>query len=115
MSDHSYFDLVYYITRQIPKGRVSTYGAIADYLSLGSARMVGWALTQSNRSSATDIPAHRVVNRKGELTGRIHFATPTRMQELLEDEDTKVVDNKVIDFKNKFWHPMELDQNDQEN
>ena len=113
MSDQSYFDLVYYVAQKIPAGRVSTYGAIADYLSLGSARMVGWALTQSNKSSMGDVPAHRVVNRKGELSGRIHFGTPTRMQELLESEGTTVVDNKVVDFDKLFWHPMEMDDDDQ--
>lgn len=112
MSDQSYFDLVYYVTQRIPPGRVSTYGAIADYLSLGSARMVGWALTQSNRSAHDHVPAHRVVNRKGELSGRLHFQTPTRMQELLEKEGTSVVDNRVADFDTKFWHPMELDEDD---
>ena len=109
MSGQSYFDLVYYVTQKIPPGRVSTYGAIADYLSLGSARMVGWALTQSNLSSMGDVPAHRVINRKGELSGRLHFGTPTRMQELLEAEGIEVVDNKVVRFDELFWHPEELD------
>lgn len=110
MSGQSYFELVYYVTQKIPKGRVSTYGAIADYLSLGSARMVGWALTQSHRSSMGDVPAQRVVNRKGELTGRIHFATPTRMQELLESEGVKVEHDRVVNFDQLFWHPQELDE-----
>lgn len=110
MSDQSYFDLVYYVTQQIPQGRFSTYGSIADYLSLGSARMVGWALTQSNRSADTQVPAHRVVNRKGELSGRVHFATPTLMQERLEEEGIKVVDNKIVDFDAHYWHPKELDE-----
>ncbi|GAB1396142.1 hypothetical protein MASR1M65_09190 [Saprospiraceae bacterium] len=70
--NYSYFDLVYEITRNIPSGRVTTYGAIADYLGLGSARMVGWALNQVH-GSYTDVPAHRVVNRLGELSGRNHF------------------------------------------
>lgn len=109
MSKQSYFDLVYYITCQIPKGKVSTYGSIADYLSLGSARMVGWALAQSNRSAETKVPAHRVVNRKGELSGRVHFATPTLMQELLEKEGVVVVDDKIVNFKTHYWHPEELD------
>lgn len=109
MKDQSYYDLVYYVTRQIPKGRVSTYGFIADYLSLGSARMVGWALTQCNLNGVEDIPAHRVVNRKGELSGRIHFGTPTRMQELLENEGVKVINDKVQDFHNRIWHPAQLD------
>lgn len=106
MSEPTYYDLVYGITRLIPKGRVSTYGAIADFLALGSARMVGWALNKS--FSRDGIPAHRVVNRKGELSGRVHFPTPTMMQEMLEQEGIKVVDNKVQNFKELFWHPQEL-------
>lgn len=106
----SYFDLVYYVTRQIPVGRVSTYGAIADYLSLGSARMVGWALTQCNSMGNTeDVPAHRVVNRRGELSGRIHFTTPTAMQERLEAEGIVVEEDRVKDFKKLLWHPQALD------
>jgi len=100
---NNYFDLVYYVTRQIPYGRVTTYGAIADYLALGSARMVGWALSQVNL--AEDIPAHRVVNRKGELTGRLHFSSPSKMQELLEGEGIKIEGNQVVDFSMIFWHP----------
>lgn len=102
--DH-YFEWVFAITRKIPAGRVSTYGAIADSLALGSARMVGWALNQA--AQFDDVPAHRVVNRKGELSGRNHFPTPTRMQELLESEGVKVEDNKVLDFDRLFWHPAE--------
>jgi len=109
MEKQSYFDLVYYVTQKIPSGRVSTYGAIADYLSLGSARMVGWALTQSNRSALGDVPAHRVVNRKGELSGRLNFATPTLMQERLEAEGVVVRDHKVQQFKELLWHPEMLD------
>jgi len=104
----SYFDLVYYVTRNIPPGRVSTYGAIADYLTLGSARMVGWALTQSH--GMDDVPAHRVVNRKGELSGRAHFRPPSKMQESLEAEGVVVKDDKVQNFKDAFWHPQELDK-----
>jgi len=109
MGDQSYFELVYYVTQKIPKGSVTNYGAIADYLSLGSARMVGWALAQSGSSSIGDVPAHRVVNRKGELSGRVHFKTPTLMQELLEREGVQVVNDKVVDFDKHFWHPQELD------
>lgn len=108
MKDQSYHEMVYFVTSKIPYGRVSTYGAIADYLSLGSARMVGWALTQSNKSGVSDIPAHRVVNRFGELSGRIHFSFPGRMQELLESEGIVVSDNRVVDFANLFWHPEEI-------
>ena len=105
MSEPSYYDLVFEVTRQIPFGRVSTYGAIADYLALGSARMVGWAL--NNSFVGDGVPAHRVVNRKGELSGRIHFATPTLMQELLEQEGVEVVDNKIVNFKSHLWIPSE--------
>lgn len=105
-----YYDLVYYVTQQIPEGRVSTYGYIADYLSLGSARMVGWALGQCASSPLGEVPAHRVVNRKGELSGRHRFATPTLMQERLEAEGVKIIDEKVMDFKKLIWHPRELDE-----
>ena len=105
MSDPSYYDLVFEVTRKIPFGRVSTYGAIADYLALGSARMVGWALNKSFLGAG--VPAHRVVNRKGELSGRVHFPSPTLMQELLEQEGVTVEDNKVIDFKKHLWIPAE--------
>ncbi len=110
MKEQSYYDLVYYVTQQIPIGRVSTYGAIADYLSLGSARMVGWALTRGNQFQLKEVPAHRVVNSKGELSGRMHFGTPTRMQELLESEGVKIKKDKVENFKEVYWHPQELDE-----
>jgi methylated-DNA-protein-cysteine methyltransferase related protein len=110
MKEQSYYDLVYYVTQKIPKGRVSTYGAIGDYLSLGSARMVGWALTQCNKSNMGSIPAHRVVNSKGELSGRLNFKTPTLMQELLESEGVQVKNDKVEQFKILFWHPQELEE-----
>ena len=97
----TYYQLVYAVTRLIPKGRVTTYGAIADFLALGSSRMTGWALNQQRG----DVPAHRVVNRKGELSGRHRFATPTLMQELLEYEGTKVEKAKVVDFDRLFWSP----------
>ena len=108
MSEKTYYDLVFEVTRQIPFGRVSTYGAIADYLALGSARMVGWALNQSHHSDRP-IPAHRVVNRKGELSGRMMFSSPTKMQELLESEGVEIKDHKVQEFDKLFWHPKELD------
>jgi methylated-DNA-protein-cysteine methyltransferase-like protein len=104
----NYLDLVYTVVRRIPRGRVTTYGALADYLALGSARMVGWALHQS--IGTADVPAHRVVNRKGELTGRLHFPTPTLMQQLLESEGITVVNNCVQDFEQHFWHPAEADE-----
>jgi methylated-DNA-protein-cysteine methyltransferase-like protein len=105
-----YFDLVYEITRQIPPGRVSTYGAISDYLALGSARMAGWALRHC--VPADGVPAHRVVNRKGELSGRHHFSPPDRMQALLESEGVAVKDDRVLNFEQLFWHPSALDSSD---
>lgn len=96
-----YQELVCAVTRAIPVGRVTTYGAIAQFLALGSARMVGWALHQNLGNS----PAHRVVNRKGELSGRIHFSTPTMMEELLHAEGVEVVDHHVLHFKTRFWDP----------
>lgn len=105
MSEHSYFDMVYYVVRHIPHGRISTYGAIADFLALGSARMVGWALNKSFTGGG--VPAHRVVNRKGELSGRVHFPTPEMMQQLLEQEGVVVEDNKVADFDRLLWNPSD--------
>ena len=107
MKEPHYYDQVYDLTCCIPAGRVTTYGAIADYLALGSARMVGWAL---NRLLATQaVPAHRVVNRKGELSGRTHFSPPSLMQTLLEAEGIRVENHKVVDFEEKFWHPAALE------
>lgn len=105
METPTYYERVYAVTRMIPRGRVSTYGAIADFLALGSARMVGWALHQS--FSLDQVPAHRVVNRKGELSGRNHFPTPTLMQELLEQEGVRIERHTVCRFKELFWHPAE--------
>jgi methylated-DNA-protein-cysteine methyltransferase-like protein len=102
----TYIEQVHEVTRSIPYGRVSTYGAIADYLALGSARMVGWAL--KNSIMMDEIPAHRVVNRVGELSGRNQFPSPTYMQEMLEAEGVKVENNKVVDFKKVFCHPAEI-------
>lgn len=107
----TYFEAVYDVVRVIPRGRVTTYGAIADFLALGSARMVGWALRHS-LDEAIPIPAHRVVNRKGELTGRLHFATPTLMAERLIAEGTMVEDNQVIAFPERCWHPREMLENE---
>jgi methylated-DNA-protein-cysteine methyltransferase-like protein len=104
----TYYDLVYAVVRQIPRGRVTNYGAIADYLALGSSRMVGWALNNSHYLD--NVPAHRVVNRLGELSGRHHFSPPSLMQQLLENEGVVVEDDRVVDFKRLFWHPMELEQ-----
>lgn len=100
-----YFEDVYDVVRQIPKGRVTTYGAIADFLALGSARMTGWALR--NIAGAENIPAHRVVNRLGELSGRHHFPTPTFMKRMLEHEGVRIVKDRVIEFDKLFWNPAE--------
>jgi methylated-DNA-protein-cysteine methyltransferase related protein len=103
----SYYDLVFEVTRLIPEGRVTNYGAIADYLHLGSSRMVGWALNQCIKGD--NVPAHRVVNRKGELSGRHHFSPPSAMQEALEQEGIKVINDAIVDFDKHFWNPNELD------
>jgi methylated-DNA-protein-cysteine methyltransferase related protein len=100
----NFFDLVYQVVRLIPKGRVTSYGAIANYLGLKSgARMVGYAMNASHMHQ--DIPAHRVVNRSGLLTGRHHFGNPDIMQELLEAEGVRVENNQVVDFDAVFWDP----------
>ncbi|MBK8698992.1 MAG: MGMT family protein [Saprospiraceae bacterium] len=108
MKNTHYFDQVYDVTRLVPEGRVTTYGAIADYLALGSARMVGWAL--NNLTKGNDVPAHRVINRKGELSGKLQFPSPTAMQERLEAEGVKVEDDRVVDFESLFWHPSEIEK-----
>jgi methylated-DNA-protein-cysteine methyltransferase related protein len=100
-----YWQDVFALVRLIPKGRVSTYGAIADYLRLGSPRMVGWALNNCGHDP-NDIPAHRVVNRLGELSGRAHFKPPSRMEELLTLEGIVVVDSKIQDFQKHLWQPL---------
>jgi len=105
MAKESYFDMVYDVVRCVPPGRVTTYGAIASFLSLGSARMAGWALNHS--FGAEGVPAHRVVNRKGELSGRAHFKPPSRMQEMLENEGVSVENDKVVDFEKLFWNPAD--------
>jgi methylated-DNA-protein-cysteine methyltransferase related protein len=103
-NDFSFFENVYEVVMLIPKGRVTTYGAIANYLGTKmSARMVGWAMNAAH--SNKKIPAHRVVNRNGLLTGRHHFETPTTMKSRLEKEGVKVVRDQVQDFKNKLWDP----------
>jgi len=104
--DESFFELVFEVTRQIPKGRVTSYGAIAAALGTKmSARMVGWAMNASHLVRPK-IPAHRVVNRNGMLSGKMHFDYAEKMQELLEKEGVKVVDDKVIDFDKRFWDPL---------
>ncbi len=105
MSDNSY-DLIYEIVRHIPKGRVSTYGAIAAATGAKSgARLVGYAMNGSHKVKPK-VPAHRVVNRNGMLTGKFHFETPEKMQELLEKEGIKVADDKVVEFEKLFWDPL---------
>lgn len=100
----NYFDLVYQVVREIPKGRVTSYGAIAHYLGLKSgARMVGYAMNAAH--SMPDIPAQRVVNRLGLLTGKHHFSTPNRMQELLEADGVQVKNDQVMNFEKVFWDP----------
>lgn len=102
---HSFFIDIFAVVREIPYGRVTTYGAIANYLETVTARMVGWAMNKSF-TAETPVPAHRVVNRKGELTGRHHFPTPSMMQELLEQEGFIIEQDKIVDFKAHFWDPM---------
>ncbi len=100
-----FFQLVYQVVRLIPAGRVTSYGAIANYLGTKkSSRMVGWAMNASH--GMKDVPAHRVVNRMGLLTGKMHFETPEKMQELLISEGIMVENNQVIDFIKRFWDPM---------
>jgi methylated-DNA-protein-cysteine methyltransferase-like protein len=108
--DESFFELVFDVVRQIPKGRVTSYGAIAAALGTRmSARMVGWAMNAAHNIKPK-VPAHRVVNRNGLLSGKMHFGYPEHMQELLEKEGIEVVDDQVQDFNKKFWDPArELD------
>ncbi|NNV56005.1 MGMT family protein [Limnovirga soli] len=102
---YTFFEDVWAVTRQIPKGRVTTYGAIANYLGTKlSARMVGWAMNAAH-TAKPKIPAQRVVNRNGMLTGKMHFKTPTLMQELLEKDGVAVENDTVVEFKKLFWDP----------
>ncbi len=103
--ENDFFSRVYEVTKLIPYGRVTSYGAIARYLATGrSARMVGWALNASH-TGAGFIPAHRVVNRNGRLTGKLHFGNTGTMQQLLENEGLQVENDTVVDFAEKFWDP----------
>ncbi|HQS06730.1 MAG: cysteine methyltransferase [Sphingobacteriales bacterium 17-39-43] len=105
MDKLSFYDQVYQVVRLIPKGRVSSYGAIASYLGTrGSSRMVGYAMNAAH-STFPPVPAQRVVNRNGLLTGKFHFGSADMMQQLLENEGVKVNNDKVVDFKNIFWDP----------
>ncbi len=103
--ENTFFDDVFDVVRQIPKGRVTSYGAIAAFLGTKqSARMVGWAMNGSFHVKPK-VPAQRVVNRNGMLSGKAHFATPTLMKELLEKEGIKIKKDTVVDFDKKFWDP----------
>lgn len=103
MEEKNFFDKVYEVAKQIPHGRVTSYGAIAKYLGAArSARMVGWAM---NNSLAKDVPAHRVVNRVGVLTGKHHFDGSNIMQQLLENEGIQVKENQIVEFQKYFWDP----------
>lgn len=100
----SFFKDVWEVARLIPRGRVTSYGAIGNYLGMkSSARMVGWAM--NGVAGKENVPAHRVVNSRGLLTGKMHFATPILMQELLENEGVEVENDKVVDFDKVFWDP----------
>jgi len=101
-----FFQMVFEVVKLIPSGRATSYGAIANYLGAKrSSRMVGWAMNSAH--SNPEIPAHRVVNRNGLLTGKMHFNSPSLMQELLEKEGIKVVDDKIENFTLIFWNPSE--------
>ena len=103
-NNDNFFERVYEIVRQIPEGKVTSYGAIAKAIGAArSARMVGWAMNASH--NLEDVPAHRVVNRIGLLSGKHHFEGTNLMQQLLENEGIQVVDNQIIDFEKHFWEP----------
>jgi len=102
--EENFFERVYEVVRQIPVGKVTSYGAIAKALGTArSARMVGWAMNASH--NIADVPAHRVVNRQGMLSGKHHFEGTNLMQQLLENEGITVVDNQIVDFEKHFWMP----------
>nr|WP_315147612.1 MGMT family protein [uncultured Flavobacterium sp.] len=103
-SNQNFFEKVYAVARQIPFGKVTSYGAIAKALGTArSARMVGWAMNAAH--NLEDVPAHRVVNRKGLLTGKHHFDGTNLMQQLLESEGVNVVNNQIVDFEKHLWEP----------
>ena len=104
LNNDNFFERVYEIVRQIPVGKVTSYGAIAKALGTArSARMVGWAMNASH--NLEDVPAHRVVNRLGMLSGKHHFEGTNLMQQLLENEGIRIKDNQILDFKKHFWEP----------
>jgi methylated-DNA-protein-cysteine methyltransferase-like protein len=101
----NFFDKVYGVTKLIPHGRVTSYGAIAKYLGAArSSRMVGWAMNGAGKHP--DVPAHRVVNRVGLLTGKMHFGSSNAMQQMLAEEGIQVEDDKIVNFKKYFWDPV---------
>ncbi|HLO38635.1 MAG TPA: MGMT family protein [Lacibacter sp.] len=103
--EYSFFQDVYDVVRQIPKGRVTSYGAIAAYIGTKlSARMVGWAMNGAHNVKPK-VPAQRVVNRNGMLSGKAHFDTPTHMEELLKKDGVAVKNDTVVDFEKRFWDP----------
>lgn len=104
-NNNDFFQSVFEVVKLIPEGRVTSYGLIANYLgSKKSSRMVGWAMNVSHK--LLDVPAHRVVNRNGLLTGKMHFEPPSRMQELLEKEGIIVINDQIQNFKDILWDPM---------
>jgi methylated-DNA-protein-cysteine methyltransferase-like protein len=104
--EDSFFLKVYQVVRKIPYGKVTSYGAIAKYLGAGrSARMVGWAMNASHNDPS--VPAHRVVNRKGLLTGKHHFGGTNIMQQLLENEGVEILDNQIQNLKIHYWDPQD--------
>lgn len=106
MENSDFFQLVYQVAREIPFGRVTSYGAIAAYLGAKrSSRMVGWAMNNAHHQQPP-VPAHRVVNRNGQLTGKNHFETPITMQTLLEQEGVVVKNDQIQNFDTLFWNPM---------
>ncbi len=106
VKEYSFFNDVYDVVRQIPKGRVTSYGAIATYLGTKlSARMVGWAMNAAG-TTKPKVPAQRVVNRNGMLTGKHHFKTPTAMEEALKKDGVEVKNDTVVNFKERFWNPV---------
>jgi len=106
LNNDNFFERVYEIVRQIPVGKVTSYGAIAKALGTArSARMVGWAMNASH--NLEDVPAHRVVNRKGLLTGKHHFEGTNLMQQLLENEGVKIKENQILDLEKHYWEPIQ--------
>ena len=105
MQEETFYEKVYSVVRLVPVGRVTTYGAIAKYLGAArSSRLVGWAMNVCH-GEQSDVPAHRVVNRIGMLSGKAHFETPTAMQSLLENEGVQVIDDQIQNFSQVFWDP----------